>query len=660
MVTLPASNLIDAGEIRGKGEKMEDTVVKVIRGVAQRQPDKPALMSKNKKGEWETITYAQFVDLSERFGAGLLDLGVKRGDLVGIIADNRKEWIIADQGILGIGAADAPRGSDTLPDEMRFILAHADCAVALAENADQLKKILSRKKELPQLKRVIVMDDEFSPASFTEPREGLEVLAFADIMERGKILLARDPQAYRREVEKGSPEELATLIYTAGTTGEPKGVMLSNANFLHNLRTTVPQCLTVDSRDVFLSILPIWHSFERTVEYIVFRNGASIAYSKLIGKVLMADMLSVKPTVMAAAPRIWESVSAGIFRKINEEGGIKAALFKFFVKVGEAHTVARALIRGWALQFHRRFVVTDFLIGILPFLLLTPFKALGNALVFGKVKALFGGRFRFSISGGGALPPYVDRFFQAVGILLLEGYGLTETAPVASVRLQRRPVVGTIGPVLEEMEVKLLDPDSGKEVGPGKKGVIYLKGPNIMKGYYKRPDKTAEVLTTDGWLNTGDLGMMTHKGELRIIGRTKETIVLLGGENVEPVPIEDTILQSEYIDQVMVVGQDQKFLGALLVPNVDALEKYATQNEIAWVAREDLLANSQILEHISDEINSRVNGKRGFRLFERVFRFKLIQKHFEVGQELTIGTQKLKRDVVSQMYRKEITELFGK
>ena len=154
--------------------------------------------------------------------------------------------------------------------------------------------------------------------------------------------------------------------------------------------------------------------------------------------------------------------------------------------------------------------------------------------------------------------------------------------------------------------------------------------------------------------------MMTHKGELRIIGRTKETIVLLGGENVEPVPIEDTILQSEYIDQVMVVGQDQKFLGALIVPNVDALEKYATQNEIAWVAREDLLANSQILEHISDEINSRVNGKRGFRLFERVFRFKLIQKHFEVGQELTIGTQKLKRDVVSQMYRKEITELFGK
>jgi long-chain acyl-CoA synthetase len=639
---------------------MEDTVVKVIRAVAARQPDKPALLSKNKTGAWETITYSQMADLSERFGAGLLALGVQRGDHVGIIADNRKEWIIADQGILGIGAADVPRGSDTLPDEMRFILAHAECSLVLAEDAGQVKKIMSRRKDLPLLKTIIVMDEEFAPSQFTEPTGGIALFAFAGVMDMGKAALAKDPPRYRREMEKGTADELATLIYTSGTTGEPKGVMLSNGNFLHNLRTTVPQCITVDNRDCFLSVLPVWHSFERTVEYIVFRNGASLAYSKLIGKVLMADMLAVKPTVMAAAPRIWESVSSGIFRKIKEEGGIKAAMFTFFVKVGEAHTTMRALVRGWALQFHKRFRLTDFLLGIIPYLLLTPFKALGNVLVFKKVKVLFGGRFRFSVSGGGALPPYVDRFFQAVGVLLLEGYGLTETAPVVSVRLETRPVVGTIGPVLDEMEVKLLDPESGKPVGPGKKGVIYLKGPNIMKGYYKRPDKTAEVLSHDGWLNTGDLGVMTHRSELRILGRTKETIVLLGGENVEPVPIEDTILQSEFIDQVMVVGQDQKFLGALVIPNIDALEKYAKENEIEWVEREDLFANAQILEHYSDEINSRVNEKKGFRLFERVFRFTLIPKHFEVGCELTIGTQKLKRDVVNEMYKKEIAGIFAK
>jgi len=253
----------------------------------------------------------------------------------------------------------------------------------------------------------------------------------------------------------------------------------------------------------------------------------------------------------------------------------------------------------------------------------------------------------------------VDKFFQAAGILLLEGYGLTETAPVASVRLQRRPVVGTIGPVLQEMEVKLLDPETGTPVLPGQKGVIHLKGPNVMKGYYKRPETTAEVLSSDGWLNTGDLGMITYKGELRIIGRTKETIVLLGGENVEPVPIEETILESPVIDQVMVVGQDQKFLAALVVPNAEAIEKFAAEEEISWVAREDLLANAQIITYIADEINARINVKHGFRGFERIFRCRLIARHFEAGTELS-GTLKMKRDVINKMYRKEIEELFGK
>jgi long-chain acyl-CoA synthetase len=638
---------------------MEDTVVKVIRGVAERQPDRPALMHKDASGAWMTITCRELASLGERFGAGLLGLGVKRGDHVGLISDNRKEWIIADQGILGIGAVDVPRGSDTLPDELCFILSHAECALVLVEDGNQLRKVLARRADLPLLSQIVVLDQAFAPSASDAP-PGLGVLPFSAVMEKGKALLEREPRAYLREVEKGGAEELATLIYTSGTTGEPKGVMLTNGNFLHNMRTTVPQCIDVRPTDVFLSVLPVWHSFERTVEYIVFRNGAAIAYSKLIGKVLMADMLAVRPTVMAAAPRIWESVSAGIFRKMREEGGIKAALFSFFVKAGEAHTAVRALVRGWTLQFHRRSRILDFAMGILPFLLLAPVKALGNALVFSKVKALFGGRFRFSISGGGALPPYVDRFFQAVGVLLLEGYGLTETAPVVSVRLQNRPVVGTIGPILAEMQARIVDAETGAEVGPGRKGVILLKGPNVMKGYYKRPEKTAEVLSTDGWLNTGDVGMMTHRGELRILGRSKETIVLLGGENVEPVPIEDAILQSDCIDQVMVVGQDQKFLAALVVPNDEALERYARENEIDWVTQEDLQANPQILEHLSDEINSRVNEKRGFRLFERVFRFRLIPRHFEVGRELTIGTQKMKRDVITDLYKREIAELFAR
>ena len=636
---------------------MEDTVVKVHWAVAKKLPDAPAIQYKDRAGKFTPLTYREFTGLVECFGAGLLDFGVKRGDHVGVISDNRKEWMIANVAILGIGAADVPRGSDTMAEEACYILKHADCALALAENAEQAKKILSKKQELPLLKTIVVIDDGFVPGSVSAPA-GVELLTFAQIMERGKKKLASDSQAFMKEMEKGKAEDLSTIIYTSGTTGEPKGVMLTHANFLHNLRT-IPNTIDVGPGDIFLSVLPVWHSFERIIDHFVLSRGASIAYSKPVGQIMLADMAAVKPTVMASVPRIWEGVRAAIYRNINEEGGIKKALFGFFVAVGQAHTTASSLVRGLYPQFAKRSLVLDFIMGILPFLLLYPFRALGNVLVFSKIKARLGGRFRFTVSGGGALPPYVDKFFAAAGVLLLEGYGLTETTPVVSVRLQHHPVPGTIGPLLAEMQMKILDTETGQELGPGRKGVIHLKGPNVMKGYYKRPDKTAEVLTPDGWLDTGDLGMVTWKGEIRIVGRSKETIVLLGGENVEPVPIEDTILESEYIDQVMVVGQDQKFLAALVVANQDALVKYAAAQEISYVSNEDLWENSQISELISDEIQSRVCAKRGFREFERVFRFKLLPKHFEAGVELS-AKQSVKRHVVDEIYKKEIAGLFGK
>jgi long-chain acyl-CoA synthetase len=637
---------------------MEDTVVKIHWSVAQKYPDNPALMFKDKAGAWQHLTFRQFAEQYERFGAGLLDFGVKRGDHVGIISDNRKEWMISNLGTLGIGALDVPRGSDTMPEEACYILKHADVAITLAENAEQLKKILGKKNELPLLKTIVVIDEDFSPSSFTEPTQGVQVITFRDIMERGKKKLAADPQAWRREMEKGKPEDLATLIYTSGTTGEPKGVMLTHANFLHNIRT-IPKALTVGPTDIFLSVLPVWHSFERIIDNYALSQGTALAYSKPVAKIMLPDMANVRPTVMASVPRIWEAVRAAVYRNVNEEGGLKKALFSFFVKIGEIHSTCAALVKGLYPRFTKRIRFLDFLMAVLPWLLLYPLRALGNLLVFKKIKARLGGRFRFTVSGGGALPGYVDKFFQAAGVLLLEGYGLTETTPVVSVRLEKHPVPATIGPLLDELEMKLVDPDTGKVVGPGQKGVIHLKGPNIMKGYYKRPDKTAEVLTSDGWLDTGDLGMVTYDGEIRILGRTKETIVLLGGENVEPMPIEDTILESPYIDQVMVVGQDQKFLGALVVPNDEGLEEYAKEQGITHAKREELLENAKIHQLITHEINSRVSAKRGFREFEQVFRFRLLKKHFEMGVELS-AKQSVKRLVVEKLYAKEIASIFAK
>jgi long-chain acyl-CoA synthetase len=298
----------------------------------------------------------------------------------------------------------------------------------------------------------------------------------------------------------------------------------------------------------------------------------------------------------------------------------------------------------------------DVLISILPFLLLTPLNALGQMLVFKKIKHRLGGKFKFGVSGAGALPPHVDDFFAAAGILLLEGYGLTETSPIVSVRQSFHPVPGTIGPPLEQVEVKVLAED-GSELPPGQKGVLYVRGPNVMKGYYKKPELTTQTITADGWLNTGDLAMLTHDGEIKIMGRTKETVVLMGGENVEPGPIEDTITESDYVDQVMVVGQDQKYLAALVVPNFETLKAFAEENGIPFAKPEDLLDNNDVYKLIMDEIDTRVAPKRGFKLFERINKVKLLAKPFEKGKEMT-HTLKLKRNVIYDEYDRDITELF--
>jgi long-chain acyl-CoA synthetase len=272
------------------------------------------------------------------------------------------------------------------------------------------------------------------------------------------------------------------------------------------------------------------------------------------------------------------------------------------------------------------------------------------------LKDRLGGRFVAGVSGGGALPPYVDKFFQAAGIKVLEGYGLTETGPVLAVREQENPIPGTVGRLLPDVEYRVIAED-GSLCGPGRKGELHVRSEQIMTGYYKNPEKTAEVLTDDGWLNTGDLVLFTYTGEFRIVGRSKETIVLLGGENIEPQPIEDAVLQSAAIDQIMVVGQDQKFLSALVYPNEDRLVAFAQENEIETVEQEALFEDEQVKSFLHREIQDRVNSKTGFKPFEQIFRIHVLKKPFVVGDELT-QTMKIRRAVVHEKYKREILELF--
>ena len=629
-----------------------ETVPKRIHHNVLTRPNAVALYSKAGGDSYAPVRFNELWQEVRALGCAFLELGVDRGQHVGIMSDNRKEWIWTDLALLSLGAVDVPRGSDSTADEMGYILAHADCRITVAENPRQMEKILSEKDRLPRLETIILLDSEEADDGTT--RDGVTIRRFDRLREHGYELVQSRADEFDAELEKGRTDELATLLYTSGTTGEPKGVMLTHRSFIFQI-DRLRNVLFINEHDIFLSVLPIWHSFERAVEYVVLDRACALAYSKPVGTVMLADMAEIRPTWMTSVPRIWEGVRSAVYRNVNKQSPIKRLLFHFFVRVGEAHASLVNMFRGLLPDFAPRIRVLDAVLSVVPLLLLSPFKALGDVLVFKSLKARLGGRFVAGVSGGGALPPYVDRFFQAAGIKLLEGYGLTETGPVLAVRHQHHPVPGTVGRLLPDIEYRVLGEDM-QVLPPGHKGVLYVRSPQIMEGYYKKPEETGAVLN-DGWLNTGDIVVFTHSGQLTILGRAKETIVLLGGENIEPAPIEEKLAQSSLIDQVMVVGQDRKFLGALIVPNDEALDEFVKEQEIQYVAREDVLDNPQVQERFHDEINSLVNTKTGFKSFERIFRFKLLAQHFEVGHELT-HTLKIRRSVVNDLYADQIDALF--
>jgi long-chain acyl-CoA synthetase len=632
---------------------MAETIPQMFIEVAEAQPTVSAQLSKDEKGIFKPRSYAELLGDIEVFAAGLATLGLSRGDKVGLISDNRKEWLVADLAIIGLGGADVPRGCDATVQEIAYILGFSECELTLLENEKQLRKVLESRSSLPALKIVILFDEAGSSAAVEAAEAGLELRSYAEVYALGSEAGKRS--LYRSEAAKGSRNELATLIYTSGTTGDPKGVMLSHGNFLHQT-DYLPSLLGVRSADIFLSVLPVWHSFERIVQYVILRAGGTIAYSKPIGSVLLADMAAVQPHWFPSVPRIWETIKDGVYKSMRQTSPFLRGLFGFFVGVGESYSYFRNHLLGRMPEFTKRSRALEIAVSILPFLLLFPVWKLGDILIFRKVKAKLGRNFIAGVSGGGALPGSVDRFFGAIGVLILEGYGLTETAPVIGIRLRRHPVIGTVGPVHRGTEIRIVG-EKGETLPPGGKGVIQVRGPQVMLGYYKRPDLTARITTADGWLDTGDLGMLTYKGELRITGRAKDTIVLRGGENIEPVPIEQRLCESPYILQAVVLGQDEKHLAALVVPRQDSLTAWAEENEVPFNDWETLTQQPEVRELIDGEISGLIAPKAGFKAFERIFKFEILSEPFQPGRELS-AKQELKRHAINEMYRKKIKAMF--
>jgi long-chain acyl-CoA synthetase len=618
-------------------------------------PDLAAQYSKDSGGEFRSTSFSALLAEIEVFAAGLLELAVKRGEHVGLISDNRREWLISDLAILGLGAADVPRGCDATEQEIRYILDFSECRLALLENEKQLAKVVARKGAMPLLAAVLLFDPPSVEAKARAEAAGLSVRTFDEVCELGAPRAAARPGEDEDAVASGRRDDLATIIYTSGTTGEPKGVCLSHGNFLHQT-DVLPSLIRIMPGHVFLSVLPVWHSFERVVQYVILNAGAGIAYSKPIGSVMLADMQAVRPQWLTSVPRIWESIMDGVYRTLRNQSAAKKAIFSFFVGIGESYAYFREHLLGRVAQFAPKMRTLEVLWSLPPFLFLAPLRALGAMLAFRAVKDKLGGRFVAGISGGGALPPAVDRFFGAIGVLILEGYGLTETAPLIGVRPQDRPVMGTVGPVIRGAELKIVD-ELGERLRYGSKGLILVRGPQVMMGYYKRPDLTAKVLDESGWLDTGDLGMLTRRGELKITGRAKDTIVLRGGENVEPLPIEQKLCESEYILQAVVLGQDQKYLAALIVPNQEAVTAWAEENKIPIVDYEGLLQQPEVAKLVDYETGELVSARNGFKSFERIYRFALLAKPFEVGRELS-AKQEIKRHAIVEIYHKEVKKLF--
>ncbi len=631
------------------------TVPKLLRNSAQKWPLIAAQYSKDSNGTFQPTSFEELMQNIYDTAAGFLSLGVKRGDLVGLFADNRKEWLEASFGIMSMGAGDVPRGCDATIQDLTYILSLTECEIAVAENETQVNKLLSIKENIPALKHIVTLDVISEEAQSNLKKNNINYTLFQDLKNAGKEYRVQNLNKVENELEIGTKEEIACIIFTSGTTGEPKGVMLTHENFLAQF-TDLQERIYLNPGDKALSVLPVWHSFERSCEYVILLQGGAICYSKPVGSIMLADLQTINPQILPAVPRVFEAVYEGVQRAMRRTGGIVLALFKFFTKVAIIHSsMDRKMFKKEA-TFKKRNMLVTWLVNFIPWLILFALKALGGVLVFKKVRAKLGNAFRGAVSGGGALPPAVDNFFWAVGINLVEGYGLTETSPIVSVRPFRAPVFGTIGKPLNGIEVKIVN-EEGKELPAGEKGIVLIRGKTVMKGYYKRPDLTEQVIDKDGWFNSGDLGQKTIYGEISLRGRMKDTIVLRGGENLEPVPIEQKIILSQYIDQAVVLGQDQRHLSALIIPNAEEVKAFAKEKEIMYSSYEELLDSKQIKALIDEEIKNLVNSKNGFRMFERIFAFKILAKPFKVGVELS-AKQEVMRHKILDIYAKEISELF--
>lgn len=587
---------------------IRDTLPKAFLHSIEAHAEKPAMLVKRKK-QYRPITYRELGHRVVRLACGLHALGVVHGDRVAILSENCPEWAITDWANLCLGAVTVPIYPTLTPAQVREILEDSEPKVLVVSDKRQLKKAEDALKESALRLTLVVI----------QPDEKGETLTFEQVMNLPSEL---SEEQLRQIALRVQPDDLATLIYTSGTTGEPKGAMLTHANFVSNIQASL-EVLEIQPNDLFLSFLPLSHVFERMGgHFLPIYAGLTIAYAESLFT-LAADMMEVKPTVMLGVPRFYASVQDRILSSIREQTPSKQKLFYRALEVGKIRSRCWREGHPCPLGVRLQYVLLDKLVGA-------------------KIRERVGSRLRFFVSGGAALPKETAEFFHAFGILTLEGYGLTETSPVLTVNPLHAPRFGSVGKPIPGVEIKI-----------AQDGEILARGPNIMKGYYRKPEATREAITSEGWFHTGDIGYMDEQGYLYITDRKKDIIVLANGKNVAPQRLENLLRASAYIQEAVVFGDKMSAPVALIIPDMEMLKQFAQQNGLDASDIPSLLEHEQVQKQFRRELEQ-VN--RDLADYERIKGFRLIATQFQIGDELT-PTLKVKRRVVAQKYAHLLAEM---
>lgn len=575
--------------------------------------------------------------------------GVNAGDRVMFLSDNRYGWIVTDLSIMALGAVTVPRGSDTPTQELLFIMQNSNCSHLVVESEKLLEQHRGIIKAISGLKTVFVMVGPAIHSLFGK------IYSYQDLL-KDRTYSDRDIERFVERGNKVRPDDLLSIIYTSGTTGMPKGVMLTHANIMHNVRC-IPAIIELTAEDRWLSILPSWHIFERTAEYVAFAEGCCLVYSSV--KRFSQDLEYYRPTVVATVPRVWESLYNRVQTGLKKKGRAATMLFTLLVLISSSFRRNYRMIQGNLPVFGDESALLQVLKKIkscLVYALLSPFYVIARKKL-AVVQQRFGGRLRLAVSGGGALVDFLEDWLDAVGIRIVNAYGMTECSPAIAGRGPECHTYGTLGHPVIDTDLRIVN-EEGELLPPGQEGFIEVRGPQVSAGYDNSPEETAKSFTSDGFLKTGDLGKLTRKNELIITGRAKDVIVLASGENIDPSRIESTITMFPFIEDAVLVGQDKKGLGALLVADLDELREWVEKTFVnSKKEKLSLLTDNRILEKIRKDINYKLKPAKGFKSYERLLGITFLEKSLSAGEELT-NTLKKKRYIIERKYKDRINQLF--